>query len=262
MDLFGVYWREPEASLRTGGTLRDTLLRALVTLFILTVASDQGHAQDTNTIHPDWTGFYRLATTRDLAGSGFKQDAPGEQLNGLITPYLQPWAKARMEATDGVADDTGQVCLPDGIFSLSEHGRDIFLLASGARPNSCWSSATSTRPGSKRIYMDRAAHPKNPTPTWNGDSIGRWEGDALVVDTVGFNDKSWLFGGKQPHTEASAPDPAHPACGQRICLEMTHHRSRIGTRSHPLIPISVTYKKQSSRTRCRRTFAVTGRRHV
>jgi len=54
--------------------------------------------------------------------------------------------------------------------------------------------------GVRRIYMDRPHH-KNPVPSWNGDSIGRWEGDTLVIDTVGFNDKSWLFGGMQPHTE-------------------------------------------------------------
>jgi hypothetical protein len=44
-------------------------------------------------------------------------------------------------------------------------------------------------------------HSKNPPPTWNGDSVGHWEGDTLVVDTVGFNDKSWLHTAMQPHTE-------------------------------------------------------------
>jgi hypothetical protein len=54
--------------------------------------------------------------------------------------------------------------------------------------------------GVRRIYLDRP-HPKNPIPSWNGHSVGRWEGDTLIVDTVGFNDKSWLFGGMEPHTE-------------------------------------------------------------
>ena len=65
---------------------------------------------------PDWTGYYTLATARELASTGLKQDFPNEELNNLIIAHLQPWAKARMEATDGIADDTGQVCLPDGIF--------------------------------------------------------------------------------------------------------------------------------------------------
>jgi len=49
--------------------------------------------------------------------------------------------------------------------------------------------------------MNRKEHPRNLLPTWNGDSIGHWEGDTLVVDTVGFNTKSWLQPGMQPHTE-------------------------------------------------------------
>ena len=45
------------------------------------------------------------------------------------------------------------------------------------------------------------AHPADPDPTWMGDAIGHWEGDTLVVDTVGFNDKTEVPGGYR-HTEA------------------------------------------------------------
>jgi hypothetical protein len=45
-----------------------------------------------------------------------------------------------------------------------------------------------------------AAHPVEPDPTWMGDSVGKWEGDTLVVDTVGFNDKTEVSGFK--HTDA------------------------------------------------------------
>jgi hypothetical protein len=38
-------------------------------------------------------------------------------------------------------------------------------------------------------------------PTWYGDSTGKWEGNTLVVDTVGFNDKFWFDGAGHPHTE-------------------------------------------------------------
>ena len=147
---------------------------------------------------PDWTGYYTLASRSDLAGTGLKQDAPGEELNNLIIPHLQPWAKARMEATDGIADDTGQVCLPDGIFRYpSMAGRFIWLQEPG-RIVIVFSNVNTA--GVRRIYLDRP-HPKNLLPSWNGHSIGRWEGDTLIVDTVGFNDKSWLFGGMEPHTE-------------------------------------------------------------
>ena len=42
------------------------------------------------------------------------------------------------------------------------------------------------------IYTDGRKHPSDLTPTYNGHSIGHWEGDTLVVDTVGFNGKNWL----------------------------------------------------------------------
>jgi hypothetical protein len=56
-------------------------------------------------------------------------------------------------------------------------------------------------PGTFRIIpTDGGPHPPDPDPTWMGDSIGHWEGDTLVVDTVGFNDKTELAG--YTHSEA------------------------------------------------------------
>jgi Carboxypeptidase regulatory-like domain len=46
-------------------------------------------------------------------------------------------------------------------------------------------------PGFRQVFLDGRAHPVKPNPTWMGHSIGRWEGDTLVVDTVGFNDRGW-----------------------------------------------------------------------
>jgi hypothetical protein len=173
-------------------------LAAQFAVFVLVFAAlpcKPTHAQDSR---PDWTGYYTLATARELANTGLKQDAPGEELNDLIIPHLQPWAKARMEATDGVADDTGQVCLPDGIFRYpSMAGRFVWLEEPG-RIVMVFNIINTA--GVRRIYLDRP-HPKNLIPTWNGHSIGRWMGDTLMVDSVGFNDKSWLFGGMEPHTE-------------------------------------------------------------
>jgi hypothetical protein len=51
------------------------------------------------------------------------------------------------------------------------------------------------------IPIDGSPHPVDPDPTWMGDSIGHWEGDTLVVDTIAFNDKTELPGGFR-HTEA------------------------------------------------------------
>ena len=53
----------------------------------------------------------------------------------------------------------------------------------------------------RQIFLDGREHPKEPNRTWVGHSVGRWEGDTLVVDSVGFNDKSWVSLNFYPHTE-------------------------------------------------------------
>jgi hypothetical protein len=59
-------------------------------------------------------------------------------------------------------------------------------------------------PNFRQVFLDGRAHPLNWDPTWMGHSVGKWEGEVLVVDTAGFNDRSWvggLGGGRLPHTE-------------------------------------------------------------
>jgi hypothetical protein len=73
--------------------MMNTLFRTLVALLALGTGTGVARAQNGREAHPDWTGYYTLASNRELAGTGFKQDARGEQLNDLTTPHLQPWAK-------------------------------------------------------------------------------------------------------------------------------------------------------------------------
>ena len=54
----------------------------------------------------------------------------------------------------------------------------------------------------RQIYTDGRKPPADPDPLWLGYSVGRWEGDALVVDTTGFNDKTWLDVLGHPHSDA------------------------------------------------------------
>jgi hypothetical protein len=54
----------------------------------------------------------------------------------------------------------------------------------------------------RQIYTDGRKVLADPQPAWLGYSVGRWDGDTLVVDTAGFNDKSWLDAAGHPHSEA------------------------------------------------------------
>jgi hypothetical protein len=53
----------------------------------------------------------------------------------------------------------------------------------------------------RQIWTDGRPHVKDLPGTWMGDSIGKWEGDTLVADTTGFNDKTWVDRAGHPHSE-------------------------------------------------------------
>jgi hypothetical protein len=113
-------------------------------------------------------------------------------------PEPKPWAEAVVkERVENNSKDTPfSHCLPLGV-----------LLAGTGSPFRTVHTPTFMAmlfeldvPGFRQIYLDGRAHPKDLEPTWTGHSIGHWEGDTLVVDTVGFNDKAWLPN-QLPHTE-------------------------------------------------------------
>ena len=54
----------------------------------------------------------------------------------------------------------------------------------------------------RQIHLDGRELPKDPNPSFMGYSIGRWEGDTLIVESIGFNEATWLDGGGHPHSEA------------------------------------------------------------
>jgi hypothetical protein len=177
--------------------LRTKTLSTFLTIFAVWTLFGVAQAQSGTAGQPksaDWTGFYRIARGKDLGES----KPLNMNLNEVIIAHLQPWARAKMEATDGVADDTAAVCQPDGIFRYpAVAGTFLWLPSSDKILIVYWELNTA---GVQRIHLNRT-HPKNLLPTWNGYSTGHREGDTLVVDTIGFNDKSWLQPAMEPHTE-------------------------------------------------------------
>jgi hypothetical protein len=139
----------------------------------------------------------------DLSGiwtGGGETTIPTLLKPGELEAILQPWAKALM--AERTADkDPYNYCMPGGPLRITggfawrfvQHptlnSTHIFMLQEG--------NAHTYR----QIFMDGRRHPDDPTPTWYGHSTGRWEGETLVIDTVGLNDKFWLDGSGIPHTE-------------------------------------------------------------
>ena len=165
-------------------------------------------AQSGITVQPelsaDWTRHYAVA--RGKALGGLQRLSPN--LNAVVTAHLQPWARVKMEATDGVADDTGQVCQPIGIFRYAIVNAEFLWLPGPDKITIAYWEINTV--GARRIYLNRP-HARNASPSWNGDSVGHWEGDALIRgDTVGFNDKSWLHTDHAAAYRGDAPDRTYP----------------------------------------------------
>ena len=117
----------------------------------------------------------------------------------LTETEMLPWAQALYkERLDTYGhDDPASNCLPEGP-RTGLTGLDPLRIVQ--TPNLVVILYESGLP--RQVFMDGRAHPKDPTPTWMGYSIGRWDDDTLVVETTGFNDRTWLDFSGHPHSEA------------------------------------------------------------
>jgi len=121
----------------------------------------------------------------------------------LKTTEIMPWANKlfRERVSNHGKDDPWTIgCLPGGP-----------RLIVGSRPMTPWVKITQIPSvitllyedlSYRQIFLDGRALPADPTPSFMGYSVGRWEGDTLVVESTGFNERTWLDFGGHPHTEA------------------------------------------------------------
>jgi hypothetical protein len=135
--------------------------------------------------------------TPDL--SGLWQFGGLGHATNITTVEMQPWAKAvyarRLEAFGH--DDPAVGCLPEGPRS-GIAGLEPLRLVQTAHMMVVLYETGAVR----QIYLDGRPFPKDPTPSWMGYSVGHWDGDTLVVETMGYNDKTWLDFSGHPHSEA------------------------------------------------------------
>ncbi|HEY6617725.1 MAG TPA: hypothetical protein VIZ32_24530, partial [Vicinamibacterales bacterium] len=147
-----------------------------------------------------WEGAEPLATNPKNYESVGGRPRPG--LVDLKEIPLQPWAQALLDARHAryLADEPYTRCKPSpaarslgtayGIELMNIPGTDrIYLFQTGG--------AHSYRV----IYIDGRTHPTSVVPSAFGHSIGWWEGDTLVIDTVGIDESAWLERWAMPHTD-------------------------------------------------------------
>jgi hypothetical protein len=194
--------------------------------------------------HPDLSGLWRA-------------DPGGYSLNivsDLKSNEVLPWADelSRKRSEEFGKDHPGYRCMPDigafsmvGIFKILQTPTTMAFLPEGGQ--------------FRQVLTDGRALPVDPQPTWGGYSIGRWDGDVFVVESAGFNDRTWLDFSGHPHTEAlrvteriRRPDFGH----LRIRIDLQRSQGLHETVDHPLRG-DVRCRHRAARERLQREREVT-----
>lgn len=128
--------------------------------------------------------YEAIARLPDLDGGVWNIDWRARSGPGQPQPSLTPEYQARLEANrrQGLQSRNAN-CVPPGVPGIMTWPYPIEFLYSPGRVTMAIESDSQVR----RIYTDGRGHPADPDLTYNGDSIGHWEGDTLVVDTVALN---------------------------------------------------------------------------
>ena len=129
---------------------------------------------------------------------------PTYPIADLSNPNLRPWVKGQMKKDNDevlagkIAYTARSSCMPAGVPGFMAYGgptplyfvqtpKEILMIFSGDHQV-------------RHIYLN-VSHSENPKPSWYGESVGHYEGDALVIDTVGQNSKTFVDNYRTPHTE-------------------------------------------------------------
>ncbi|MCU1337579.1 MAG: hypothetical protein JWO19_3160 [Bryobacterales bacterium] len=123
---------------------------------------------------------------------------PGLSFTQMGQVPLQPWAaEVLKQRRDTLSkDDPEGHCLPAGVPRISP-----FLQKFVQTPTLLVILDEGNIHSYRQVFLDGRPHLDDPGPLWMGDSIGKWDGDTLVVDTINLNDKTWLNGQGVPHSE-------------------------------------------------------------
>lgn len=134
------------------------------------------------------------------------EDSPSKYFLNILADFkpgeepVRPEAAARfphgIEASGKASPLTH--CLPAGVPLLDVYATPHKIIQTPGLVAILYETDTTFR----QIFTDGRKPPEDPLPTWQGYSTGKWEGDTLVVDVVGFNDRTWLDARSHGHSDA------------------------------------------------------------
>jgi len=150
---------------------------------------------------PDFSGVWAVQGGSPSWDPADPHGAQPEQLP------MTPWAMEKFKTArppfgahgtfEAVNDPVQKYCDPPGITRLYLYPWQFSLVQTPSTVFMIYEFPDVWRP----VALDRG-HPKDPDSTWIGDSIGKYEGDTFVIDTVGLNDKTWIDQVGHPHSDA------------------------------------------------------------
>jgi hypothetical protein len=129
---------------------------------------------------------------------------PTYRIADLTNPNLKPWVKERMKKDNDevlagkIAFTPRSSCRPAGVPGFMSFGRftPVFFVQSPKEVLIIFESDQQVR----RVWLD-VPHSENPPASWYGESVGHYEGDTLVIDTIALNDKTFIDNFRTPHSE-------------------------------------------------------------
>jgi hypothetical protein len=138
---------------------------------------------------PDLTGIWRARA------GGYALDATSDLKPGDIAPWAEALYRQRQQ--NFLKDSPASHCFPtpgpqisSWLYKIVQTPHVVVFLPEAYPLPSAF----------RQILMDGRALPEDPNPTWQGYSAGHWDGETLVVESAGFNDRTWLDAGGHPHT--------------------------------------------------------------
>ncbi len=193
--------------------MRNRSLGIALALAIVLSCSPASSAQDKHTSTP--AKAQGSGQTPDLTGV-WMQDHPPATADLYIIykftveePPMTAWGLAKYKAAKSsfgphaypLAKTTDPVyhgCYPPGFPRIFLHPFPLQILQAPGEVVMLFEYDSMRH----QIFTDGRAHDTSLGPTWMGDSIGQWRGDTLVVDTINFNDKTWIDRIGHPHSDA------------------------------------------------------------
>jgi hypothetical protein len=145
---------------------------------------------------PDLSGTWRVD------GSGHVNGFASNLAQDLEPEVIQPWAREVFRErllSLGLAAPMAR-CLPRGLPALNSFGAAFSRIIQSPGVIVIIYDGDGGPQVVRLIFTDGRNLPDDPNPTWAGYSIGRWEGDSLMVTTAGFNDRGWLDFYGHPHS--------------------------------------------------------------